>query len=166
MSKTKALKIRKDYLAGLAGWLQTVSLEGKKSRIRTRFVSEILKSISVTEKERQQILDKYVVKEKDKKTGKQVWKTKTVDNGTKHFVISPEKAGKLNEEMIELYSEEFVLNVTPETEENIKVIKDILLETEFKFGLSGEEKTDLEKKQSLELAVHYDKWCEAFEAVK
>lgn len=165
MKEKNALKIKKLQLTGLATWLNVLPLDGKKSRIRTRFVTKLINAIQQTDKERKDIVGKYVEKEKKEGEKNESWKTVTVDNGQTHFVISPEKLEEFNKEINELYEEDFVMAVTPETEENIAIIKDILLNTEYKFGISGDEESDGEKVAKVKQAHDYNEWCEAFEAV-
>ena len=153
MSDKRALRIQKSQIAGLIMWLNVQPLAGKQSRIRTRFAAALGKALQQTEAERREIIGKYVEKELDKQTGKEVWKTQPVDNGQTHYVISPEKVHDFNNEIQELYSEDFVMAVNPETEENIAVIKDILLNTDFEFGLTGDEKSDTEKVAKIKQAT-------------
>jgi len=165
MSKNKkipAFRMRKDYLTGLASWLHTIPLNGRQSRLRTRFVSELAQSIQMTEKERIGIVGKYVDKETNE-AGHEVWKKDLESN---NFVVSPEKQAYLQKEINDLYHEHFVMNLTPETEENIKAVKDIVFNTDYKFGLTGEEKTEQEKNQKLSEVSAYNVWCEAFEVVE
>lgn len=159
---TPAFRLGKVHLTGLAAWLNQLPLEGKRSRMRTRFVAKLAQSIALTEKERKQILEKAVVKEKGE-DGKEVWKTQTVDNLPPQFVLSPEKIEDFQKEMTELYSEDFVMSVTPETEEMVAVIKDIILNTNHVFGVTGEERTEQEKQDKIRQAQNYVAWCDAVE---
>lgn len=163
MATSDALKIPKRYLPSLSFWLQKQSLAGKESRIRTRFVKAINESIRITDAEKQEIIEKYVEKEKDKKTGKLVRKT-VLDNGVRKYAIKKGKEDVLNTELEDLYAEDYIMSVTPETKENIKVIKDILLNTEYKFGMK-EGMSVAEQQDAVFEAQAYDVWCEAFEAV-
>jgi hypothetical protein len=156
--KAEAWKMKKSYLTGFANWLNNLSLSGKESRMRSRFVQKLAASIQLTEKERQQIIQKLVPKDKEGKP-----KTKTVDNGMVQLDIPKKDAKKFSEEMQELYNEEYVMNVTPETEELIHCIRDIVLETEYKFGPTGEEETNEDKQKKIMEANDYLVWCESFE---
>lgn len=161
--KQRALRIKKSQLAGLATWLNQIPLAGRDSRIRSRFVNELSQSMRITEKERMEIIGNYVKKKKDKKTNKEIWET-TGDNENKQWVISPEKLEEFNKELGDLYAEEYVMNVTPETEENILKIKDILLNTDYKFGAKQDD-PDVVKMKKVQEANDYVIWCEAFEAI-
>lgn len=156
--KVRVLQIKKSNLVGLANWLNELSLEAKMSRVRTRFINELLESMKMTEKERQQIIGKYVNKTKDK-DGNEVW-SKDGDN----WDIKKGSTEAFETELGELYDESFIMNLTPETEENIMTVKDILLNTKYKFGPSEDEHPAI-KQQKIAQANEYVVWCEAFEAV-
>lgn len=163
MSEVQALRLKKHLILGLAGWLNGILLEGRQSRLRTRFVAKLAEGVKMTDYERNEIIGKHVLKEK--KGGKEVWKKGAVDNGVEHYMMNPDTLDKFKEEIESLYQEEYVLNVTPETEEMLVLIKDILLNTEWKFGISGEEKTDKERGEKVKQAQEYAEWCDAFESL-
>ena len=82
---SNALKLKKQYILGLASWLSEQSLAGRESRERSRFVELASQQLTETEKERKAIVEKYVEKNEDGS-----WKT-TVDNGLERWVIPEDK---------------------------------------------------------------------------
>ena len=51
---SKAFKLQKKYLVGLATWLNNQALSGKLSRERTRFVALLAEGVHELEKERKE----------------------------------------------------------------------------------------------------------------
>lgn len=162
--KSKAFKIKKSMMVHLAVWLNSQSLEGRLSRVRTRFVTKLADGMAELEAERKEIINKYVEKEKGE-DGEMKWKTHELENGQTEWVVSPEKMESLNKEIEEMYQEEFVIALTPETEADLSRIKDIILDTNYKFG--PEESMSLqEKNEKIIEANNYQVWCEAVEALE
>lgn len=157
----KALRIKKSELVVLARWLNKQQLAGKQSRIRTRFVRDLADAMRQLEQERQAIIGSYVEKKKTKKG--EEWKT-TVDNGVKVWKVSPEKREALNKELADLYAEDWVMDCTPETEEKLLTIKDILESTEYIFGPAPDDEPETAQ-QKIQEANSYEVWCRAFEAL-
>lgn len=158
----KAFRLKKSMLVGLATWLNSQSLEGRYSRVRSRFVNRLAESMRELEKDRQDIIGKYVEKEVGE-DGKEQWKIATDEKtGGQEYVVSPEKMGELNEEVSGLYQEDFVVDFTPETEDDLVRIKDIILDTKYKFG--PEEDMDMnQKNDKIMEANNYEIWCKAVE---
>jgi len=163
-TEIKAFKIKKNLMVGLAVWLNTQLLEGRYSRVRTRFVARLAEAMNELEKERREIIEKYVEKDTDPDTKEEKWKTRTGDNGQEEYAVSPEKMSELNAEIEEMYQEDFVVNFTPETEADLLRIKDIILDTTYKFG-PEESMNPTEKNMKIMEANNYQMWCEAVESL-
>lgn len=163
MSKDTVFKIKKSYLPGLTSWLLNQRLDGKRSRERTRFVKMLNTEIKTLEQERLEIIGKYVVKEKAKKGEKEKWKTTTVDNRNE-YVIEDGKREQFDEEIKALYDEDYILTVTAEHATKMACIKDIVLNTDYKFGADDSVHPAL-REQKIREAMDYDAWCESFEQI-
>lgn len=159
---TPAFRIKKNMMVGLAVWLNNQILEGRYSRVRSRFVTRLANAMNELETDRRAILDKYVEKEMNTETGEEQWVIKTLENGTQEFAVSPEKMVELNKEIDDLYQEDFVVDFSPETHDDLVRIKDIILDTTYKFGpeehMSPEQKND-----KIIEANNYQVWCDAVE---
>lgn len=158
---TKAFKIKKSMLVGLATWLNNLSLEGRYSRVRSRFVNRLADSMRELENERKEIIGKYVEKEVGE-NGAETWKVKTDEHGGQEYVVSPENLDTLNAEVAGLYDEDFVVAFTPETEDDLVRLKDIIVNTTYKFG-PEEEMNMMQKNDKIIEANNYEVWCEAVE---
>lgn len=159
----KVFKIKKAYLSGLATWLAKQKLEGRTSRERTRFVNSLTDAIKLLEKERQEIIGKFVEKEIDKKTKKEVWKKQTVENST-NWVIQKGKEEEFNAEIKGLYEEDYTLSVTAEHKDKMACIKDIVLNTKYVFGVDDFLPEPMKREKFIE-STDYNVWCEAFENI-
>lgn len=154
----KAFKIQNRYLLGLASWLNMLPLAGRESRERSRFVTLVSDTLARVEKERVQIIEKYANKEEDGSM------KKTVDNGVERFDIPDDKIADLEKDYGELLDEEFVLDVGESHKAKIRTVRDIVLNTDYKFGPS--ESDDVQEKQAkIRQAFDYEKWCESFEGL-
>jgi hypothetical protein len=162
----KAFRIKKAFLAGLAGWLNGLALSGRDSRERTRFVSLLVEGNMALEKDRKEVIGKFV--EKETVNGEEIWK-KTVSegensDGKEHFVIPPEKIEDFKKEINDLFQEEFVLDIGEEHLEKMATVATIVLNTDYKFGPSEEDDREEARRKIIE-ANDYEEWCKAFEAV-
>lgn len=135
--------IQKKYLVGLGNWLNTLSLNGKQSRARTRFVNLIQDALNRLETDRKVVLEEYAEKEEGGDL-----KVVEDDKGNKNYVVPDDKKEAFQKELIELYDEDAELN-GPEFGPQILIVKDIVL--------------NYDKEIDPNLATAYDKWCEAFE---
>lgn len=156
---SNSLRIKNRYLLGLGSWLSILPLGGRESRERSRFVQIASDALVQMEKERKELIDKYAEKEEDGVTLK-----KTVDNGMERYVIPPEKTADLEREYAELLDEDFVLDIGEGHKAKIRTVRDILLNTDYKFG-PAETDSPEEKAAKIRQAADYDKWCEAFETL-
>lgn len=143
-------------ILSLQKWLEDLSLDGKQSRQRTRFLMLISDRINEMAKERERLFAEYGAK--DKKTGKLIFQ-----GPEGHESINPEpnmhlkikeskKALDLNREFTEYLEEDLILDVSPQTKDTINAVKKIILNTKDEF--KGP------------MASRYNQWCEAFESIK
>lgn len=161
MSET-VLKIARAKLVGLANWLNKQELNGMQTRMRSRFIKRLAEEVKLIESERVELINKYAETEKNE-DGKEVLKT-VVDNGETRYVIKKNKEEEFTKEIQALYGEEFKVVLTAENEDEIRCIKDIVLNTTYKFGPGEKDSEKLAKKKLIE-AEDYDDWATAFEAI-
>lgn len=154
-----AFKIPKNQMAPLFEFLAGLQLAGKESRERTRFNAMLIDAIKELEKERLELVDKY--SELDPDTGE---KKKAVDNGIEHFVIPEDQKEEFNREIQELYSEDFVIDSLEGNKSKLQAVRDILLNTSYKFG-PGEQDGASVRAAKIREAANYEVWCNAFEAI-
>lgn len=138
--------IKNRYIFELGMWLQGLTLEGRESRERTKFVMQLEDQVRINEKARLAILDDYADKEEDGKTLKLI-----EEGGQKNYNIPDDKLEAFKKEMNEYFDQEFVIE-GPGNSERLKRVKAIVLDTT--------------EKINPQIAIDYDKWCEAFEKVE
>lgn len=153
---SKALKIKNNLLLSLASWLNEQSLAGRESRERSRFVTVVSEHLQTVEKERQEILEKFTKKDKDGKP-----KKITVDK-VEQWDIDEKDIKVLEKEITELLDEDFALDIGEGHKAKIKTVKDIVLNTDYKFG-PKEDSSMVEQQAKIRQMNDYDKWCEVFE---
>lgn len=130
------IKIQNKYLLPSINLLYDLSLKGKESRHRTRFIKLLQEQLKEVEEERKQLAEEFSRKDKN---GKPIIE----DN---KYVLENEK--EFYKEFNELMDEEFIIEGANH-EETLKTVKKILLECEVAF--SGQD------------AMVYDYLCEQFE---
>lgn len=135
--------IQKKYLLSLGNWLNGLTLNGKQSRARTRFIDILQASLTQVEKDRKAILDEYAEKDEN-------GELKVVEDpsGNKNYNVPEDKKAEFDKEVSDLYDEDAELS-GPEFGSIALVIKDIVL--------------NYNKDIEPGIAVMYDKWCSAFE---
>jgi len=160
MAKTKSnvtLILRNYQLTPLANWLSKLSLAGKESRERTRFIQILGPRLQEAEKVRKDIQDKYALKD-DKGKVKRVKDTSSMKvvgedgkeiNPKEDIIDFGKNADKAKEEWDEYYQEDFVIDVSEGNKSKVYVVADIVLNTTVEF--TGWD------------ATVYAEWCEAFE---
>lgn len=156
---SNALKIPNKFILGLASWLAEQPLGGRESRERSRFVTVASEHLQEVEKERKEIIEKFANKDEDGKP-----KIITVDNGDSRYDIPDEKKAEMEKEYLDLLDEEWVLDVSEGNKAKIKTTRDILLNTEYKFGPKEGDTTE-EQIAKVRQANDYDKWCQFFEVL-
>ena len=159
MSNT--LKIPSKHLVGLCSWLNELSLTGKESRERSRFVDICVPRIQEYFKHKEEIFDRYCVKETVE--GREV--RKVVDEGgVLTYQIPNEKREEFDKEIHDLEDEEFVIDVLEGNKSKIKTAKDLLLNTDYKFG-PGDETDPAKREAKIRQTTDYNEWCKIFEEV-
>lgn len=135
----------KNYeLKAFGDFLFELSLKGKDSRMRSRFIALLEEQLQLIAKEREILLEDYA--KKDEK-GEIV---RDVDEQGREFVVL-EDSLSFNLEVTKLMSEEFVIEVKNEKVEMVKTIQRIVLEIDKEF--SGIE------------AERYNRFCDILESV-
>lgn len=160
-----SLKIKKGFVVGLASWLNELALSGRQSRERTRFVKDLIEEYKTVDLERIAIVESFASKEEDGQTFKKV---STVDNSGKEiegYDIPDTDMPEVNKQIADLFQEDYIVDITEANKERMAVIKDIILNTDYKFG-PKEEDTLEEKQAKVRQAGDYDLWCEAFETIE
>ena len=114
------LKVFGDFLYGL-------SLKGKESRMRSRFVTLIENQLQLIQKERDILLMDYAKKDEE---GNPITEQ---DEEGKSFVVISEPAS-YNLEISKLMSEEFVIEVKDDNKEMIKTVAEIVLNIDKEFS--------------------------------
>lgn len=155
-----SIKIKKSLLIGLASWLNEQKLGGAVSRSRTRFVQILSDEIQKTDKERDEMIEKIVNKNEDGTRRK----IEAVDNEPERWDIDADKLPGLETEYADLLNEEFVIDVTDANRMIISQVRDILLNTDYRFGPSMET-TREEVFAKVRQMNDYPVWCETFEGV-
>lgn len=146
MSENPTFAIQRKYILGLGKWLQTLALSGRESRERTKFVESIAEEVKESELVRLEVIKKYA--EMDEDTKELVLKE---ENGSQHYVIPDEKLPLFQEEIAKYMDEDFVISGEG-NRQRLRTIKSVVLDTQEK--IEGD------------MAIDYDKWCEAFEKVE
>jgi len=157
---TKAFKIQKAYVNGLATWLNALQLGGRDSRERTRFVSILADELKTIDAERVSIIEKYVTKDENNE-----WQKIVDSDGLERWDVPADLEADLNKDVLELYQEDFVLDIGEEHLAKIKAVRDIVLNTDFLFGPS-EDDSNVDKIRKIREANDYEEWCKAFEALE
>ena len=139
-------KIQKKYILGLGNWLNSLSLVGRESRERTKFVEMLAEDSKENELMRVELVKKYaetdatgeLVIVKDEKEGE-------------HYNIPDDKMSEFQKEMMKYLDEDFVIQGEG-NKQRLNTVKSIVLDTQEK--ISGQ------------FAVQYDAWCDAFEKME
>ena len=159
MQDNKLFKIKNKFLSGLVIWLQMQLLSGKDSRERTRFVSLCQDRLKEYNGFYQGLMDKYIQKGKDGK-----YETvKVGDLETYKFITKKDEEEHLKE-VNDLFEEEFKIEITQLSGEMLRIIKNIVLNTEYRFGPKEGTSID-EKNTAIRLANEYSEWCQSFESI-
>jgi|SRR3990167_28386 len=139
-------------------WLIKLKLHGKQSRARSRFVKMITERTREIDEERIKLAEQYSEKNKEGKviylTAKKDKDGKDVETTNKQEAASVKISDLIafNKDYADYLNEDLTLDITPETQETIYGVRDILLNTEEEFeGV---------------MAMRYDEICEAFEGIK
>ncbi len=131
---------------GLGQWLSNLSLVGRESRERSKFVETLAAELKEAEETRLEIVKKFA--EVDDK-GEPV--IKEDDDGKTHYSVPDEKMSEFTAELQAYLNENFVVDGEG-NRQRLRVVKSIVLDTQEK----------IEPAQAPEYAI----WCEAFEKVE
>lgn len=139
-------KLKRKYLLGLGMWLQGLSLYGRESRERTKFVEQLAEEVKENEAMRLEIVNKYAEKEEDGKTLKLAG-----EGDKKSYVIPPIEMASFSKEVSDYLEEDFVMPIEGNSE-RLKKLKFIVL--------------DCNEKIDPKIATDYAAWADSFEAVQ
>lgn len=156
---SKAFTIKNRYVLSLATWLQELSLGGRESRERTRFVTVLNDHLKTVEADRMKLLEGLT-----KKDEKGVAITKKNDKDQEVFDLG-DNVEAFAKDYNELLDEEFVLDVLEGHKAKLKTTKEIVLETDYKFG-PREGDDDAKRVERIRQSAEYDEWAKAFEALE
>lgn len=134
------VEIKNALLQESINLLFDLSLRGKQSRHRTRFIKRLTERLKEVEEERMKLAEEYARKDDE---GKPIMK-----KGGKEYDIPDENMPSLIKDVEELYDEVLVIE-GGDNKETLETVRKILEETDKEF--SGRE------------AVIYDYLCEQFE---
>jgi|GEM_PF-1728008 len=153
------LALKNQHLVGLCTWLQGLSLAGKESRERTRFVALCIPRISEIEGLKGQLVEKYCEKNED-------GSRKTVEkDGRTHWDIPADQEAAFRKDLEELDNELFIIDLLDGNISKVKTVRELVLNTDYKFGPT-EEDDELERDAKVRLAHDYSEWCIAFEMLE
>lgn len=152
-------KIKNRFLTGLVQWLQLQSLSGKESRERTRFSVICQERVKEVNGFYSALIEKFV--EKDTKGH---FKTREQEGVQIYSFKTKKEEEEYIKEVNDLFEEEFKMENTPLNKEMLVVIKNIVLNTDYKFGPKDSE-TPVQKQASVRTANEYEQWCQAFENI-
>ena len=146
----------------LQDWLFSLKLHGKESRSRTRFIGLISARIKELDNERIKLAEEYAEKNKKgeiiylekvkDKDGKETGKTKEITEKKDGTIFKFKDAEKFQKVWLEYLNEDLIIDVSPETNETIYTVRDIILN-------SNEEFNNIS-------ATIYEEWCRCFENIK
>lgn len=138
------LTIKNYELKPIGDFLYGLSLKGKDSRMRSRFVALLEQQLNLINKERNLLLEDYGQKDEEGKL-----KTDTDENG-QSFIVLEDSSG-FNSEVAKLMNEDFIVETTPDKVEMLKSVQRVVLDCDIEF--SGVE------------AVRYNRFCDILEAI-
>lgn len=139
------MKFKNYEVEDLANLLFNLSLKGKDSRMRTRFVTLLEHQLNnIIIKEEKELIDQYAKKDEE---GNIV----TDQENSNVFELKKETAQEYHEERHSLLNEYFYIEENESNKMVILTVAEIILEGDFE--VSGK------------MAKQYDEWCEQFEAV-
>ncbi len=141
------LNLKHKYLFGLGTWLAGLTLSGRESRERTKFLEQVNEQLRENDAVRLEIVKKYA--EVENGEPKLVKATKPGEQD--HYVVPDDKLEEFNKEATAYFDEEWTFG-GPGDKNRLKVVKNLVLET-----------NEMIKP---EVASDYDAWCEAFEKVE
>lgn len=137
--------IKRKYVSGLAGWLQKQNLGAAQSRERSKFIELLAEEATGIEAVRMDLLKKYA--KLDEKGEPEIIKKDDTD----HYDIPEAEMVNFTKEMNEYLEGDFTCG-GPGLKNRLTVLKEVVLNTPGSIDPN--------------IAPSYDKWCDAFEAMK
>lgn len=138
------MKFKNGEVEQFANFLMGFELIGRESRLRTRFVKQLMERVSLIKEEHAELIKQFA---------------KFDENGEPYIIeINGQKAydvpdrDTFNKEYFLLLNEDFVVEENEERKEMLVFIKDIILNSDKTF--KGRE------------ALEYDRWCEIVDEIK
>ena len=166
----KKLTLKNYFLIGnpemqvksLQDFLFVLPLAGRESRFRNRFLNLIMDRMKEIDQERIKLAEEHAEKDENgkiiyleqilNKYSKPTGKTKETKEKNKAYAYKLKDEQAFSKSYNEYLNEDLVIDVSPETEEAILGVRDIILNTDEKFsGIA---------------AKRYDEICEVFEKIK
>jgi len=139
-------------IISLGEWLVNLKLHGKESRSRSRFIKLVMDRVREIDEERQRLLEEYGSKDKNDQLIYFDKEKKETSNRNEAISVKMKDQTAFIKEFNTYLEEDFVIDCSPETQDTIYGVKDIILNTNDEFsGL---------------MASRYNEWCDAFENVK
>lgn len=123
------MKLQNKYIYSFAVWLNSLSLNGTQSRMRTKFVHMLNDALLEMEKDRKEIAESYAEKDED---GKSVL-TKD-DKGQEAFKIKDDSVATCSAELIALSDKEITFEVDSNNKDMFDTVKNVVLNTDQKIG--------------------------------
>ena len=124
--KMQTIKIKNSQLKLVSDWLSG-ELAVKEARSRNRFLHLLAPRLKETDEERNKIILNKCDKGED---GKPLVEEK---DGNQSYKFSGDNWATVQQEIVDLLNEDFVVEVTPSNEEDIKIVKDLIINLDKKF---------------------------------
>lgn len=154
------LKIKNRYIVGLFYWLQDLMLKADDNKTRVKFLVILQPQINAIENQRIVLLKKYAKKDKD---GEPVI---IISNKAQRvYDVEAENGKLLNEEYGAYLETEFVIEINESNKELISKVKDLILNTDYLFGIK-EGMSEDQKKEMIQLYTEYCEWNKIFSELK
>ena len=139
------MEIKVFELEDFIEFLLDFELKGKDSRLRTRFVSLLMRRLDLSRQEHADLLIEFAQKDD---SGEPI----TVKQEDGQIAYKIEDMEEYKKQYFLLMNEDFYIEEDREKEEMLKFVKDLVLNTDKTF--KGEK------------ALEYDRWCEIVETIK
>lgn len=157
---SKEFSIANRQLEPFGKWLHDLHLDAKESRVRTRFIELLGKQLEYIERERVELIRKYAKKDEE---GSPIV---VIDSaGRNLYDVPPEFNEKVNKEYNDLVNGNFVIPIDDSNREFFRALKDIVLETYYRFG-PREGDPDNVRNAKTQLAMSYHLWAQSFDGLE
>lgn len=139
------MKMLNAEIENFANFLMEIELEGRKSRLRTRFVKVLQERLKLIQEEHKAILEQYTAKDEEGEL-----KTIDTEDGGRAYDVQDYEA--FQKEYQDLLVEEFVIDQTQERKQMLEAVREGVLNTDMVF--KGKD------------ALVFDRYCEIVEQVE